>query len=162
MSTSPRAKVRAPTAPLPEPAFSRVRGLSLIRREVREILAPRALDLLWGRREEVIEGGRELGRRRSPTPTYFASVMVTIDLQRCRGLFREPADVVTAERVAELMRGDRAVHERLVALVLPELAALSGRPPAELEISLEFRVRAENTQILIDGDAMTSPPPGPP
>jgi len=126
----------------------------LIRREVREVLAPRALDLLWSRREEIIEGGREIGGRSQAG--YFATAMVTVDLIACRGLFREPADVATARRIAELMAGSDDLRDRLLALVGPQLAALSQRSIAQLEVSLEFKVRAEGTRILIDGDAMAT------
>lgn len=133
-----------------------MRRLSLIRREVREVLAPRALDLLWSRREQILEGGREIDGR-APTTGYFATVMVTIDLMACRDLFLEPADVATALRVASLMSTSEELHSRLVELVRPQLAALSQRAPEELEISLEFRARAEGSRVLIDGDAMTTP-----
>ncbi len=172
MSSSSSAKVHAlPTKPakagsespsegvqglLPPATWSRVRRLSLIRREVREVLAPRALDLLWSRREEIIEGSREIGGR-SPETSYFATVMVTIDLIACRGLFREPADVATARRIAELMGDSEDLHGRLLDLVGPQLAALSQRSREELDIALEFRVRADGPRILIDGDAMTTP-----
>ena len=141
---------------LPEAKWSRVRRLSLIRREVREVLAPRALDLLWSRREQILEGGREIGGR-APTPGYFATVMITIDLMACRDLFIEAADVATALRVASLMSRNEDLHSRLEALVRPQLAALSQHPAGDLEIALEFRTRAEGSRILIDGDAMTSP-----
>ncbi|MEZ4380761.1 MAG: hypothetical protein R3A79_05410 [Nannocystaceae bacterium] len=173
MSDTSSAKIRAASAqlsPTPSgpanhgvagllapPTWSRVRRLSLIRREVREVLAPKALDLLWSRREEIIEGGREIGRLRSGSAGFFATVMVTLDLEACRGRFSEPADVATALRLAELMRDSEDLHGRLLDLVRPQLAALSQRPPTALEISLEFRVRAEGTRILIDGDAMTTP-----
>jgi hypothetical protein len=133
-----------------------VRRLSLIRREVREILAPKALDLLWSRREEIIEGSREIGGRQA-SASYFATVMVTIDLMSCRDLFREPADVATARRISELMRDSEDLHGRLLGLVGPQLAALSQRPVDDLDIALEFRVRADGPRILIDGDAMTTP-----
>ncbi|MEZ4449409.1 MAG: hypothetical protein R3B09_08015 [Nannocystaceae bacterium] len=169
MSTPPRAKVRAssavaasiaatPDVPspglLPAPGWSHVRRIALFRREVREVLAPHALDLLWSRREEMIEGSRELGRK-AEGERYFASVMVTIELRRCEALFAEPCDAATATLLAELLGRSRALHDRLVALVRPELAGLSARPAETLEISLEHRVRADDTCLLIDGDAMT-------
>ncbi len=120
------------------------------------MLAPRALDLLWSRREQILEGGREIGGR-APTPGYFATVMVTIDLMACRDLFLEPADVATAQRVASLMSTSEDLHSRLVALVRPQLAALSQHSPNDLDIALEFRTRAEGSRVLIDGDAMTTP-----
>lgn len=166
MSTLPRPKVRASSAiaplpaetSLPPPAWVHVRRLSLIRREVREVLAPHALDLLWSRREQMIEGSRELGRK-AAGDRYFATVMVTIELRRCAGLFAEPIDAATAGLLAELLGRSEALHRRLCALVRPELAALAERPPEALEISLEHRVRADDTCLLIDGDAMTTVTP---
>lgn len=145
----------APAEGLPAPSWARIRRLSLIRREVREGLAPQALDLLWSQREQIVEGGRELGSR-ARHGSFFATAMVTIDLGRCAALFSEPADVATAELVAELMAADPALVSRLAALVRPELALLAAVPEAALSITVEHRVRAEGVQILIDGDAIAS------
>lgn len=155
MSNLPRAKPRASSAILPAPEWVRVRRLSLIRREVRQVLAPHALDLLWSRREQMIEGSRELGRK-AAGERYFATVMVTIELRRCAGLFAEPIDAATATLLAELLGRSEALQGRLVELVRPELAALCQRPPESLDISLEHRVRADDTCLLVDGDAMTT------
>ena len=133
-----------------------MRRLSLIRRVVREVLAPEAVELLWSQREQIVEGSRELGRRASGEERYFATAMVTIDLEACAGLFAERADAATAARVAELMATSAAVQARLIEAVRAELAALSGRPEEALEVALEHRVRAEGARILIDGDAVAT------
>lgn len=157
-AVTPRSKhaPRASSASLPDPGWVRVRRLSLIRREVHEVLAPEAVDLLWSQREQIVEGGRELGRRASGEERYYATAMVTIDLAACADLFCERADVATAERVAELMGASEAVRERLVGLVRGELASLSGRPGEALDVALEHRVRVEGVRILVDGDAVAT------
>jgi hypothetical protein len=43
---------------LPEAPWARVRKVQLIRREIREVLSPSALEVLWRHGEHVIEGGR--------------------------------------------------------------------------------------------------------
>lgn len=142
---------------LPEAPWARVRQVQLIRREIREVLSPNALEVLWRHGEHVIEGGRELSHGRGAAGRrFYATVMVTFDLRRSAGSFREPADVATAERLAELMLGNPRVQKKLVALARPELARLAQMPEACLYIEMDFHVRAEGTRILLDGDAMVS------
>lgn len=145
---------------LPEAPWARVRQVQLIRREIREVLSPNALEVLWRHGEHVIEGGRELSHDRAGRGAagrrFYATVMVTFDLRRSAGSFREPADVATAERLAELMLGNPRVQKKLVALARPELARLAQMPEACLYIEMDFHVRAEGTRILLDGDAMVS------
>ena len=87
---------------------------------------------------------------------FYATVMVTFDLRRCAAYFREPADVATAERLAELLIGSPRVKTKLIALARPELARLAQVPDAQLHIEMDHHARAEGTQVLIDGDAMVS------
>ena len=142
---------------LPEAPWVRVRQVQLIRREIREVLSPSALEVLWRHGEHVIEAGRELSHGRGAAgKRFYATVMVTFDLRRGAGSFREPADVATAERLAELMLGNPRVQKKLVALARPELAKLAQMPEACLYIEMDFHVRAEGTRILLDGDAMVS------
>jgi hypothetical protein len=138
---------------LDPPGLARVRRIALIRREVRESLAPAALDLLFSHADEVVEGGIDPGD--GPRRAY-ATVMVTVDLARCAGLLREPADEATAARLAELMADERRVHERLVALARRELARLTGLPGRRLRVHLEHRARADGCRVLLDADAMVS------
>lgn len=148
---------RAPIPQLPEARWSRVRKVQLIRREVREVLSPSALEVLWKYGEHVVEGGAELGHGRgAPGRRFYATVMVTVDLRRCAAYFSEPADVATAERLAELMLGNPRVKQKLVALARPELARLAGVPAAQLLVEIDHHVRSEGTQVFIDGDAMVS------
>jgi hypothetical protein len=142
---------------LPEAPWARVRQVQLIRREIREVLSPSALEVLWRHGDHVIEGGQELSRGRgAAAQRFYATVMVTFDLRRGAGSFREPADVATAERLAELMLGNPRVQKKLVALARPELARLAQMPEACLYIEMDFHVRAEGTCVLLDGDAMVS------
>lgn len=133
-----------------------MRRLQLIRREIREALAPSALELLFEHAELVVEGGEELGGRRAEDRRVFATVMVTIDLTRCAGQVREPADEVTARRVAELMEAEPRVHQRLRSLAARELARLCGAAPEELAVAVESTLRAEGTTVLVDVDAMAT------
>ncbi len=131
--------------------------MQLIRREIREVLSPSALEVLWRHGDHVIEGGQELSHGRGAVgQRFYATVMVTFDLRRAAGSFREPADVATAERLAELMLGNPRVQKKLVALARPELARLAQMPEACLYIEMDFHVRAEGTCVLLDGDAMVS------
>jgi hypothetical protein len=145
---------------LSEAPWMRVRQVQLIRREIREVLSPNALEVLWRHGEHVIEAGQELshgrGAQQAAFKRFYATVMVTFDLRRGAGSFREPADVATAERLAELMLGSPRVQKKLVALARPELARLAQMPEACLYIEMDFHVRAEGTRILLDGDAMVS------
>ncbi len=141
---------------LPEPPWARVHKVQLIRREIREVLSPSALEVLWRHGEHVLEGGREVGRR-GQEQRYFATVMVTFDLRRCATYVREAADVATAERLAELLIGSPRVRNKLIALARPELARLAGLPERSLHIEMDYHARAEGTQVFIDGDAMLSP-----
>lgn len=145
---------------LPEPGWASVQKVQLIRREIRETLSPSALEVLWRHGEHVIEGGGELGTslggRGSAGRRFYATVMVTFDLKRCAAYFREPADVATAERLAELLIGSPRVKTKLIALARAELARLAQVPDSQLHIEMDHHARAEGTQVLIDGDAMVS------
>jgi hypothetical protein len=130
--------------------------VQLIRREVREVLSPSALELLFEHAELVVEGGEEVGGRRADDRRVFATVMVSIDLARCAGHVREPADEATARRVAELMETEPRVHQRLHSLAARELARLAGAAPETLAIAVETGMRAAGTVVLVDIDAMAT------
>lgn len=158
MSTPARPRGRpAQVTQLPESGWVRVKKVQLIRREVREVLSPSALEVLWKHGEHVIEGGAELTHPRgTPGRRFYVTVMVTVDLRRCAAYFSEPADVATAERLAELMLGNPRVTHKLIALARPELARLASVPAERLHVELDHHVRSEGTQVFIDGDAMVS------
>jgi len=142
---------------LPEPGWASVQKVQLIRREIRETLSPSALEVLWRHGEHVIEGGGELGSVPGGAGRrFYATVMVTFDLRRCAAYFREPADVATAERLAELLIGSPRVKTKLIALARAELARLAQVPDSQLHIEMDHHARAEGTLVLIDGDAMVS------
>jgi hypothetical protein len=145
--TDPSAKARAPRSGLGVSPWARVDRVQLIRREVREYLAPSALEVLLGHAERQVEGGVEGDR-------VYATLMVTVDLGRCARFFREPADTATAERVAELMTESPGLERKLVRMVSAELARLAGCAPDDLDVSLEHVVRAEGAVLYVDGDAM--------
>lgn len=139
------------------PIWPRVRRIPLIRREVRESLSDNALELVFGSAELLVEGDRELAAGQlGDRNRAYATVMVTLDLQPCAALLREPVDEATALRVAELMRGSAAVRRQLIELARPQLAALVDAPARSLRIEMLPSVRVEGTRILIDGDAVVS------
>jgi len=141
---------------LEEPPWARVRRVQLIRREVREVLSPGAIQVLFDNADFVVEGGEELGGRRSADRRFYATVMVTIDLSRCAACFREPADEATARRVAELMEGGPLVHQRVLALATQEVAQLAKAEPETLALTIETGVRSEGTAVLLDIDVMAT------
>jgi len=145
-----------PAEPLGAAPWARVRRVQLIRREIREALSPSALEVLFDHAELVVEGGEELGGRRTGDRRLFATVMITIDLGHCAGQVREPADEATARRVAELMEAEPRVHERLQSLAARELARLGSAEPEELSVTVEAAFRVEGTAMLIDVDAMAT------
>lgn len=147
---------KAPSEPLGAAPWAKVRRIQLIRREIREVLSPSALEVLFDHAELVVEGGEELGGQRAGDRRVFATVMVTLDLARCAGQVREPADEATARRVAELMEVEPRVHERLRSLAARELARLGGAEPEEITVAVETSLRAEGTAVLIDVDAMAT------
>jgi hypothetical protein len=137
------------------------------------VLSPSAFEVLFDHAELVVEGGEELGGRRAGDRRIFATVMITIDLARCAGQVREPADEATARRVAELMEADARVHERLRSLAARELARLGGAEPeassggpvgsspvsapkAFEAVTVESGFRVDGTAVLIDVDAMAT------
>lgn len=141
---------------LEAPSWSRVAQVSLIRREIRESLSPNAIELLFSHAELVIEAGQDPGGS-----SAYATVMVTIDLSRCKDLVREPSDAATAHRVAELMEKDKRVAARLKQLARPYLCEQAARSVALKQIGVEFRARAQDERVLIDGDAMVTLSPNP-
>lgn len=175
--TSPKKRRGQPRSAeadgLVDPPWSRVRRVQLIRREIRESVPPAAIELLLSGADHVVEGGTELEK---PAPgslpdlsrpgnpdrprasgvarrRVYASLMTTIDLSGAAETFREPADAATAERVAELLRDDETLREKLIARMRPHLAELASMPGDALEISLDYEIRADGPRILIDADA---------
>ena len=138
------------------PTWARVHRIPLIKREIRESLAENALEILFSAAEVLVEGDRDLDRRFAVANRAYATVMATLELDSCAALLREPADAATAERVAELMRGNPSVRRRMIELARPELAKLLGAEPSELRIELLPVVRHDDARVLIDGDAVVS------
>ncbi len=138
-------------AELPPLDWRRVSQIQLIRRVVREVMSPSALELLFAHSDHVVETGVDAG---DPTRLY-ATVMVTMDLQRCRESLREPVDPATAQRVAELLVEAR-VRRRLAELAARQLSERAGREIPPDAIDLELSVRVDGCSILIDADAVTS------
>lgn len=120
------------------------------------MLSPSAVEVLFEHAELVVEGGEELGGRRAEDRRVFGTVMVTVDLARCAGQVREPADEATARRVAELMGTEPRVHAHLRSLAARELARLCGAEPEDLVVTVEIAVRVDGTAVLIDVDAMAT------
>ncbi len=145
-----------PSAELTEPPWARVHRVQLIRREIREVLSPGALEVLFETADVMVEGGEELGGRRASDRRLYATVMVTIELSRCAPHFREPADEATARRVAELMECDPQVSTRLHLLARRELARLADAEPDELVLAFEIGIRVDGTSVLVDIDAMAT------
>ena len=141
---------------LGDPPWARVQRVQLIRREVREVLSPGAIEVLFEHADLVVEGGEELGGRRAADRRLYATVMVTIDLTRCGTCFREPADEATARRVAELMEADPQVHQRVRSLAAREVAQLAETEPHTLTLALETGVRADGTAVLLDIDVVAT------
>ncbi|MCA9709313.1 MAG: hypothetical protein KDK70_25950 [Myxococcales bacterium] len=154
--TARKTQERAGAEGLAKPPWVRVHRVQLIRREIREVLSPGALEVLFDRAELVVEGGEELGGRRAEDRRVYATVMVTIDLSRCAPHFREPADEATARRVAELMEGDPQVHQRLHTLATQEAARLAEAEPESLVLATEIAIRAQGAEVLVDIDLVAT------
>lgn len=134
----------------------RIDRIPLVRREVRESLSESALTLLFAGSELIVEGERDLSTNLAESDRAYATVMLTLDLQACAAMLREPGDEATAQRVAELMRGSASVRRVLIELARPRLATLVDAPPRSLRIELLPAVRVAGTRILIDGDVVVS------
>jgi hypothetical protein len=150
---SPPEGAPASAGELKPPRWARVERIRLFRREVRETLDMAALDLLLAEADVVVEGEGVIGSD-TQRDRVLATVMLTIDLHRVADRFREPADAATAERVAELLRVEPTLHERLIALARPRLAKLAKLADDALEISIEPHVRVDGMHVLVDVDAV--------
>lgn len=145
-----------PAGDLIPPRWAKVDRIRLIHREIRESLSPGAIDLLFAHGELVVEGSPAVAAD-SGTGRVYATVMMTIELERCAERMREPADAATAERLAELMREHESVRVKLAELARPHLARLAGLAEDALELVIEPSVRSDRMLLLIDGDAMAWP-----
>lgn len=161
MPTSPDTKDRRTDRPtdtqtaralLDPPRWTRVERLQLIRREIREVLAPSSLEALFAYADRVVEGGAD--ESGGTKPGAYATVMLTIDLERCAALFRDRSDAATAERLVELMTDHRWIKRRLVELARPELERWGKASVSARDVLVDMRVRAEGTRVFVDGDAM--------
>lgn len=140
------------------PNWSKVRRLSLIRREVRESLSPEALRLIFHHAEVMVEGSVEQAPRFGPR--VYATVMLTVDLEGLGTQLDEVIDELTTLKISELIRRDPRVHREIARLACRHVHGrdldLSALGPYEIDI----RTTAEGSRVLIDGDAMVSLAPG--
>lgn len=114
-------------------------------------MSPHALELMFSGAEVVVEAGRDPHEARA-----YATVMLTIDLDRLSGLVREPNDAETARRLIELMGVDAGVKQRLRKLARPYLSEAAELSIPARRIEIEHAVRQVGNKILIDVDAMVS------
>lgn len=121
-----------------------VRRIGLFRREIRESLDPAAVEVLLSSATRISEG--QVG----PDGRFYGSTMLTIDLDRIRPQVRDACDVATAARLAALLEGEAALHERLGRLAVGEARRIAGRGLRRPEADL--RVRTEGTRLFIDID----------
>jgi len=133
--------------PLTLRPMARAERIAIFEREVRERLSRAALDALIGRAEVISEGQiTEHGKRRS----YLGSTMITFDLSRVSGDFREASDAGTARRLAALLTTDTTAKNRIRAVATREAEI---RTQQKLhEISIEIGVRSKDTRVLVDVD----------
>ena len=133
-----RAFKRRPLAPA-----SRI---AIFEREVREHLSRAAIDALITR-AELLSEGQTSSRDES---VYVGSTMLTLDLGRCAGLFREACDVGTARRLAAMLTRDTAARNRIRAIATREAERITRRKIGEL--TAEIRVTASGARVLVDVD----------
>ena len=120
-----------------------VRRVSLFRREIIESISPAALELLLGSAGRISEGQISGGR-------YYGSTMLTIDLDRIRGVVQDACDVATAARLAQLLAAEPRVGQLVKELALREARRIAARS-LEL-VEAELRVRTEGTRVCVDMD----------
>jgi hypothetical protein len=128
--------------------MARADRVTLFEREIRERLSVAAIDLVLAKASVLSEGKRAA----SPTAAqrYFGSTMVTIDVAALSDLVRDPCDVRSATRIAELIGGDSRVTRRVQKLAEREAQRLCDGP-VKVRAG-EVRVRAQGTLIYLDVD----------
>jgi len=123
--------------------------IAIFEREVKERLSRAALEALLARAEILSEG--QIGQVGVGCRSVYAgSTMLTLDLGRVGSLFREAADAATARHLAELLTRDRWARNRIRSIGGKEAERMTGKKARE--VTVEIRVKAKDTRVLIDVD----------
>jgi hypothetical protein len=176
----PSAPVGRPLISMPLAArkpMARVVRITLFEREIRERLSGAALDLVFARAELLSEGQRVVrGGAKSDRPEggdeparigtgpheaqsdpprdskngYVGSTMLTIDLSSLSDVLRDACDAATAHRVAELMRMDGTVPDRIRDIAEREATRVAAAKLKDLRTQIS--VRAQGAKVFIDVD----------
>lgn len=125
----------------------RAARIAIFEREVRERLSKAAVEVLLGRADVLSEGQRIT---RTGRQIFEGSTMLTLDLARTVGLFRESADVGTARRLGAMLARDTWARNRIRQIATKEAERLSHTKVHE--VSAEMRVSTKGVKILIDVD----------
>ena len=120
---------------------------NMFEREVREKLSRSALDLMMAQVEVLSEGQASQAEFGA---TYNGSTMLTIDLENMAGMFREPCDVRSAQKLARMLGDDPGLRMRVRHLAAQEAERVAGRSIVEIRTDLE--VRAQGTKVFVDVD----------
>ena len=127
--------------------MARAHQIAIFEREVRERLSKAAVEVLLARAEVLSEGQR---LTRGGKQLFEGSTMLTVDLSRSTGLFREASDSGTARRLGAMLACDTWARNRVRQIATKEAERLSHTKVHE--VSAEMRVSTKGVKVLIDVD----------
>lgn len=127
--------------------MARAAQIAIFEREVRERLSKAAIEVFLARAEVISEGQR---LTRGGKQLFEGSTMLTLDLSRSAGLFREAGDSGTARRLGAMLARDTWARNRVRQIATKEAERLSHTKVHE--VSTEMRVSTKGVKVLIDVD----------
>lgn len=124
--------------------MAKVRQVGLFSRKIIEHLSPSGFEALLSGAERISEGQVSLAG------LYDGSTMFTIDLGAGSSKIREACNAATAGRLATLLKRERKLQKRVVALALQEARNIARQ--TILDPDTDLRIRLEGTRVLMDVD----------
>lgn len=148
----PGPKALAHARPRP---MAGTRRIALFRREIREWIAPAALEILLGAGDCISEGSFD--GPPGPDQSYLASIQLHIPLASCAEYLSGPLDAATARRLAELLRADVFAQEILRELARSEAERAAGCALPEVQVEIDIGHQGETVLVSMDVEARVRP-----
>jgi hypothetical protein len=131
------------------------RKIALLCREIREWIAPPALEILLGSAECISEGSFD--GPPGPLQAYLASIQLVIPLAASAEYLSGPLDAATARQLAGLLRTDPFAQEILQEVARAESERAAGCALYDLQVEIDVGHQADTLLVSMDVEAHVRP-----
>lgn len=129
--------------------------IGLFRQEIREWIAPPALEILIGSAERISEGAFD--GPPGPQQAYLATIQLVVPLSLCDRYLSGPLDAASARRVTELVRTDPLAQEILGEVAQREAERGAGCSLHEVQVEIEASHHGDTLVLAMDVEARVQP-----